>query len=77
MMPQNIFSLTLKLQRDVKTGQLSEDVYTQQAVEMLTALKKLGETVSLCLIEKTILTYLGSCNETKLIFESVHFLYLL
>ena len=27
-------------------GHISQDVYTQQAVEMLTALKKLGETVS-------------------------------
>ena len=35
-----------QLQRDVKTGHISEDVYTQQAVEMLTALKKLGENVS-------------------------------
>jgi hypothetical protein len=39
--------LFYELQRDVKTGQISEDVYTQQAVEMLTALKKLGETVSI------------------------------
>lgn len=30
----------------MKTGHISEAVYTQQAVEMLTALKKLGETVS-------------------------------
>ncbi|KXJ22578.1 protein LZIC [Exaiptasia diaphana] len=32
-----------EMQRDLKTGHMSEDVYTQQAVEILTALKKLGE----------------------------------
>ncbi|KAJ8021912.1 Protein LZIC [Holothuria leucospilota] len=32
-----------ELQRDFKVGKLSEETYTQQAVEILTALKKLGE----------------------------------
>jgi len=31
------------MQRDLKTGHLSQTAYTQQAVEILTALKKLGE----------------------------------
>ena len=35
----------LQMQRDVKVGKLSEDIYTQQAVEMLAALRKLGEKV--------------------------------
>ena len=38
---------TCMFQRDVKLGKVSQDSYTQQAVEMLSALKKLGETVSL------------------------------
>jgi len=33
------------MQRDLKTGHLSQAAYTQQAVEILTALKKLGEQV--------------------------------
>lgn len=32
-----------EMQRDLKTGHLSQIAYTQQAVEILTALKKLGE----------------------------------
>jgi hypothetical protein len=32
-------------QRDLKLGKLSTDAYTQQALEILTALKKLGEPV--------------------------------
>ncbi|ELR13295.1 leucine zipper and CTNNBIP1 domain containing, putative [Acanthamoeba castellanii str. Neff] len=32
--------------RDLKLGKLSSDAYTQQALEILTALKKLGETLS-------------------------------
>ena len=34
------------MQRDLKTGHLSQTAYTQQAVEILTALKKLGEQVN-------------------------------
>ena len=34
------------LQRDVKMGKVSEDLYTQQAVEILAALKKLGEKLT-------------------------------
>jgi len=34
------------LKRDLKLGKLSPDAYTQQALEILTALKKLGETLS-------------------------------
>jgi hypothetical protein len=34
------------LKRDLKLGKLSSDAYTQQALEILTALKKLGETLS-------------------------------
>lgn len=33
------------MQRDMKVGKLSEDVYNQQAVEILAALRKLGEKV--------------------------------
>ena len=33
------------LQRDSKIGKISNDVYTQQAVEILAALKRLGEKV--------------------------------
>ncbi|XP_028393779.1 protein LZIC-like isoform X1 [Dendronephthya gigantea] len=43
--PGQLRNRLAELQRDVKTGHISEDVYTQQAVEMLTALKKLGETL--------------------------------
>ena len=35
------------MQRDLKTGHLSQAAYTQQAVEILTALKKLGEQVQI------------------------------
>ena len=38
----NIF---LQMQRDVKVGKMSDDVYTAQAVEILAALRKLGEKV--------------------------------
>ena len=33
------------MQRDVKMGKVSGDTYTQQAVEILAALRKLGEKV--------------------------------
>ncbi|XP_020630552.1 protein LZIC-like [Orbicella faveolata] len=35
-----------EMQRDLKTGHLSQAAYTQQAVEILTALKKLGEQLT-------------------------------
>ena len=38
------------LQRDVKMGKVSEDLYTQQAVEILAALKKLGEKVTVIVV---------------------------
>ena len=38
------------MQRDLKTGHLSQAAYTQQAVEILTALKKLGEQVPINLL---------------------------
>jgi len=38
-------ALNVRAQRDLKLGKLSSDAYTQQALEILTALKKLGETV--------------------------------
>jgi hypothetical protein len=34
------------LQRDEKVGRISEDVYTQQGVEILSALRKLGEKLT-------------------------------
>jgi len=34
------------LKRDLKLGKMSTEDYTQQAIEILTALKKLGETLS-------------------------------
>lgn len=34
------------MDRDVIVGKLSRDVYTQQKVEILSALRKLGEKVS-------------------------------
>ena len=37
------------MQRDVKVGKLAEDVYTEQAVEILAALRKLGEKVFMSL----------------------------
>lgn len=40
-----IVYLDPQMQRDLKTGHLSQAVYTQQAVEILTALRKLGEQV--------------------------------
>ncbi|XP_070561681.1 protein LZIC-like [Ptychodera flava] len=35
-----------EIQRDNKVGKISQDVYTQQAVEILTALKKLGDQLT-------------------------------
>ncbi|KAL5490764.1 hypothetical protein EMCRGX_G015945, partial [Ephydatia muelleri] len=35
-----------EMQRDLKVGKLPQDVYNQQAVEILTALRKLGEKLS-------------------------------
>lgn len=35
-----------QMDRDVIVGKLSRDVYTQQKVEILSALRKLGEKVS-------------------------------
>jgi len=35
-----------ELQRDQSLGKISQDLYSQQAVEILTALKKLGETLT-------------------------------
>ena len=35
----------LQLQRDSNLGKISQDAYSQQAVEILTALRKLGESV--------------------------------
>ena len=46
------------MQRDVKVGKLSEDVYTSQAVEILAALRKLGEKVSK---GATVLCMVASC----------------
>lgn len=36
---------TVQMDRDVMVGKLSRDVYTQQKMEILTALRKLGEKV--------------------------------
>lgn len=36
---------TTQMQRDLKVGKLPEDIYTQQAAEILAALRKLGEKV--------------------------------
>jgi len=33
------------MSRDVKMGKLSQDIFTQQSVEILVALRKLGEKV--------------------------------
>lgn len=46
------------LQRDVKLGKVPQDSYTQQAVEILSALKKLGETVSVKKLENRYLVHL-------------------
>lgn len=35
----------MQMQRDLKVGKLPQDAYNQQAVEILTALRKLGEKV--------------------------------
>lgn len=39
-----------QMQREMKVGKLPEDVYTQQAVEILAALRKLGEKVCTVLL---------------------------
>ena len=36
----------LQMDRDLMVGKLERDLYTQQKVEILTALRKLGEKVS-------------------------------
>lgn len=38
-------SHSVQMDRDVIVGKLSRDVYTQQKMEILTALRKLGEKV--------------------------------
>jgi tyrosine-protein phosphatase YwqE len=35
-----------ELQRDVKLGKVEQNIFTQQTVEILSALKKLGENLS-------------------------------
>ena len=47
----------MQLQRDVKVGRISEDVYTQQGVEILSALRKLGEKVNIILNSSLIVAY--------------------
>ena len=37
--------LLAQMERDVKMGRISQDIYTQQSIEILTALRKLGEKV--------------------------------
>eukprot|EP01120_Amphizonella_sp_Union-15-10_P013032 TRINITY_DN5974_c0_g1_i1.p1 TRINITY_DN5974_c0_g1~~TRINITY_DN5974_c0_g1_i1.p1 ORF type:complete len:186 (-),score=53.76 TRINITY_DN5974_c0_g1_i1:67-624(-) len=44
--PGQLRSRLANLQRDVKLGKMSQPAYQQQAIEILTALKKLGETLS-------------------------------
>lgn len=41
----NIVVLRLQMDRDVMVGKLPRDMYTQQKLEILTALRKLGEKV--------------------------------
>jgi hypothetical protein len=43
------------MDRDVMVGKLSKDVYTQQKVEILTALRKLGEKVKGPLYQCTVI----------------------
>ena len=35
-----------QMQRNLKMGKISQSIYTQQSIEILTALRKLGEKVS-------------------------------
>lgn len=44
------------MSRDVKMGKISQDICTQQSVEILVALRKLGEKV------KIFLLYLSLCG---------------
>lgn len=39
------FFLGIQMDRDLMVGKLGRDLYTQQKVEILTALRKLGEKV--------------------------------
>lgn len=41
------FKLSVQMDRDVIVGKLLRDVYTQQKMEILTALRKLGEKVTI------------------------------
>lgn len=41
----NTAVLCIQMDRDVMVGKLPRDVYTQQKLEILTALRKLGEKV--------------------------------
>jgi hypothetical protein len=47
--PGQLRQRLIALQRDVKLGKVSQETYTQQAVEILAALRKLGESVHLSL----------------------------
>ena len=40
--PDNIYYIFSQVERDAKTGHLSQSLATQQKVEILTALRKLG-----------------------------------
>lgn len=42
----SLVSLLVQMDRDVIVGKLPRDVYTQQKLEILTALRKLGEKVN-------------------------------
>jgi len=44
--PDQLRQKLAQMQRDVNLGKLAEIAYTQQGVEILTALKKLGETLT-------------------------------
>ena len=42
------------MSRDVKMGKISQDICTQQSVEILVALRKLGEKVKIVIISYNI-----------------------
>ncbi len=50
-----------EMERDVKIGKISKEQQTEQKVEILTALRKLGEQV--CFIHATHHLLLVSCNQ--------------
>ena len=62
-----------QMQRDLKVGKLPQNAYNQQAVEILTALRKLGEKVRVCCCHWLwIILYNAQLSPVELEFLTTH-----